>query len=98
PDPVNWDTLRAGATTPLQDLAAKMLGRDTPTRGSDSADYVEADYSEVFLAAVIVLALLFMALPAVNLINLNVGRIMERAPEIGLRKAAGAPTRVLVGQ
>jgi hypothetical protein len=31
--------------------------------------------------------LLFMALPALNLINLNVGRIMERSSEIGVRKA-----------
>jgi putative ABC transport system permease protein len=41
---------------------------------------------------------LFMLLPAVNLINLNTSRIMERASEIGVRKAFGASSRTLVGQ
>ncbi len=93
PDPVNYDTLRAPATTPLQDLAALALGRNDLRR-----DDWHSDPSALFVAALIVVALLFMALPAVNMVNLNVGRIMERAPEIGLRKAAGAPARVLVGQ
>lgn len=43
-------------------------------------------------------ALLFLALPTVNLINLNISRIMERSSEIGVRKAFGAPARTLVGQ
>ena len=44
------------------------------------------------------LALLFMLLPAVNLVNLNLSRILERASEIGVRKAFGASSRTLVGQ
>jgi len=39
-----------------------------------------------------------MVLPAINLVNLNVSRIMERASEIGVRKAFGAPRRSLVAQ
>ena len=50
------------------------------------------------LASIVVLMLLFMALPALNLINLNVGRIMERGSEIGVRKAFGATSRQLVAQ
>jgi putative ABC transport system permease protein len=42
--------------------------------------------------------LLFMLLPALNLVNLNMGRIMERSSEIGVRKAFGATTRQLAGQ
>ena len=42
--------------------------------------------------------LLFMLLPTVNLVNINISRIMERASEIGVRKAFGAPARTLVGQ
>ena len=45
-----------------------------------------------------VAALLFMLLPTVNLVNLNTSRIMERASEIGVRKAFGASSRTLVGQ
>jgi putative ABC transport system permease protein len=44
------------------------------------------------------LAVLFMVLPAINLVNLNVSRIMERASEIGVRRAFGAPTATLIGQ
>ncbi|MFD2515334.1 ABC transporter permease [Pontibacter locisalis] len=42
--------------------------------------------------------LLFMLLPTVNLININISRIIERASEIGVRKAFGASSSTLVGQ
>jgi putative ABC transport system permease protein len=42
--------------------------------------------------------LLLALLPAVNLVNLNVSRILERSSEIGVRKAFGASSRTLVGQ
>lgn len=45
-----------------------------------------------------VMALLFMVLPAMNLVNLNLSRILERAPEVGLRKAYGASRGQLVRQ
>ena len=50
---------------------------------------------ELFLALA---AALFMLLPTVNLVNLNISRIMERASEIGVRKAFGASSMTLVGQ
>lgn len=43
-------------------------------------------------------ALLLALLPMVNLVNLNISRIMERGSEIGVRKAFGASSRSLVGQ
>ncbi len=43
-------------------------------------------------------AFLFMLLPAINLININVSRMIERASEIGVRKSFGASSRALVGQ
>jgi putative ABC transport system permease protein len=58
----------------------------------------DANGSRVFYSVVFLFALLFMSLPAINLVNLNVSRIMERASEIGIRKAFGAPVRTLVGQ
>lgn len=51
-----------------------------------------------FTVMALVAALLFMLLPTINLININVSRIMERASEIGVRKAFGASSLTLVGQ
>ena len=42
--------------------------------------------------------LLFMALPSLNLVNLNLSRILERVSEIGVRKSFGASSRALVAQ
>jgi putative ABC transport system permease protein len=42
--------------------------------------------------------ILFMLLPTINLININVSRIIERASEIGVRKSFGASSLTLVGQ
>jgi len=46
----------------------------------------------------VLVGLLFMALPALNLITINLSRILERSSEIGVRKAFGAPRRSLVSQ
>lgn len=51
-----------------------------------------------FFALMSSFAILFMLLPAINLININISRIMERASEIGVRKSFGASSRMLVGQ
>ncbi len=42
--------------------------------------------------------LLFMLLPTLNLVNVNITRIMERSSEIGVRKAFGASSKTLVYQ
>lgn len=42
--------------------------------------------------------LIFMLLPALNLVNLNTGRMLERSTEIGVRKAFGASRQQLIGQ
>jgi putative ABC transport system permease protein len=39
-----------------------------------------------------------MSLPAINLVNINLSRILERSGEIGVRKAFGASRSALVGQ
>ena len=44
------------------------------------------------------LGLLFMLLPVVSLVNINSTRILERASEIGVRKAFGGSSLTLVGQ
>ena len=60
-------------------------------------DPEEAPVRRLFVAAA-VLTLLFMLLPAVNLMNITLSRIVERSEEIGVRKAFGASSWHLVGQ
>lgn len=43
-------------------------------------------------------AVMFMSLPAINLVNINISRILERSSEIGIRKAFGASAWTLVAQ
>jgi putative ABC transport system permease protein len=51
-----------------------------------------------FLRRLLLIGLLFMLLPALNLVNINVSRTLERSGEIGVRKAFGATASRLVGQ
>lgn len=51
-----------------------------------------------FARAMLGLGFLFLLLPALNLVNINVSRTLERASEIGVRKAFGATAGRLVGQ
>ncbi|MCG3118124.1 MAG: hypothetical protein ALAOOOJD_00263 [bacterium] len=67
-------------------------------RGLFTQDRIAGDYSAPLFILLLVLMLLFMLLPTINLININVSRIMERAAEIGVRKAFGASSWRLVGQ
>jgi putative ABC transport system permease protein len=88
PDPELFDTLESGAFTRFE-LAARSFFSvrefdRSPTRRM------------VLVCGLGVL--LFMLLPALNLINLNLSRILERSSEIGVRKAFGASSWVLVGQ
>jgi putative ABC transport system permease protein len=86
-DRKNYDEIRSSASTFFEYMANQIFG-----------DGVEGGSSTQLLAVMIILMALFMVLPAVNLINLNEGRIMERASEIGVRKAFGASSRTLAGQ
>jgi putative ABC transport system permease protein len=52
----------------------------------------------IFFSVIAFIMLMLMGLPAINLVNVNVSRIMERASEIGIRKAFGAPVRTLMWQ
>lgn len=48
--------------------------------------------------AISLFALFVMLLPTLNLVNVNITRIMERSSEIGVRKAFGASSKTLVYQ
>ncbi len=45
-----------------------------------------------------IFVLLFLLLPTINLVNINITRILERSSEIGVRKAFGASSKTLVYQ
>ena len=51
-----------------------------------------------FITIMLLFVLLFMLLPTLNLVNINISRIMERSSEIGVRKAFGASSGTLVYQ
>lgn len=86
-EPDRYKTMSGSPRTRLEDIAADALGTNdaVPQTG-------------LFIGALVLLALLFMLLPAINLVNMNISRIFERVPEIGVRKAFGASTGHLVGQ
>ncbi len=67
-------------------------------RSSVDGRQVVADYLQRRVLTLGGYMLLFMLLPALHLVNLNIGRIEERASEIGVRKSFGASARTLVGQ
>ena len=71
---------------------------EAAARGIFANDRDAGDYSKTLFALLMLLMLLFMLLPTINLININMSRIMERAAEIGVRKAFGASSLRLVAQ
>lgn len=83
----------AGADTKFERSAQQLFGMS-----SDDEEYGSQNKIQKILTIMILAALGFMALPAINLVNINVSRIMERASEIGVRKAFGASSSTLVGQ
>ncbi len=58
----------------------------------------ENTHTRAMLLVLFLLMVLFMLLPTINLVNINVSRIVERASEIGVRKSFGASSMTLVGQ
>jgi putative ABC transport system permease protein len=78
------------ADTLLAALTRQIIG------GGDLSN--TSDRMVLFYIIVTGLGLLFMMLPTLNLVNINLSRIMERSSEIGVRKAFGATGRALMGQ
>lgn len=87
-DPNQWTQGFMWADSKLDFFARGMFGNSqVPDSGAGK-----------LLIIIAVMMLLFMLLPALNLVNLNTGRILERSSEIGVRKAFGASSRTLVVQ
>ncbi len=86
-DPKQFKKVNAGADTLFEEVSRDMLANNN-----------EASYPGKLRLLMAGLAVLFMTLPAVNLVNINLSRVLERSSEIGVRKAFGASSRDLVGQ
>jgi len=86
-EPHEFDIVHLWADSKL-DLVARTL---TGSRDIDSG-------SGKVVAIIAAVMVVFMLLPALNLVNLNMGRIMERSTEIGVRKAFGASNGQLAMQ
>jgi putative ABC transport system permease protein len=87
-DPTKWKRALFWADSKLDLFARLTIG---------AADQ-EDSKAGTLLALLIGAMLVFMLLPALNLVNLNSGRILERSSEIGVRKAFGATSGQLVAQ
>lgn len=85
--PPRFDRIRAVPESYFASFARALLG-----------DYDTPDPGGRLLSILLFAAALFMLLPAVNLVNLNVSRALERASEIGVRRAFGASARDLLLQ
>ena len=86
PDPNNWDKFYSFADSVLEVLTRQILG-----------DVNDSGLAKLY-TMLLLITFLFMLMPTINLVNLNVSRIMERSSEIGVRKAFGASSRTLIGQ
>jgi putative ABC transport system permease protein len=87
PEPDKFEHLYGGADTYFEAVAREMFSENDQHASTGR-----------LLALIVGAMLAFMLLPAINLVNLNLSRILERASEIGVRKAFGASSRALVLQ
>jgi putative ABC transport system permease protein len=79
PNPDEYNVLELNANTFHETYAKRLLYDEDASKSLKKIFWV-----------LISLLLLFVLLPTLNLINLNISRIMERSSEIGVRKAFGA--------
>lgn len=95
-----FDEMVSGIDIPKSEELTVLNTYTDTYLGTITRHMFQSDKSEVglFYGLLIGAMLLFMLLPALNLMNLNSSRIMERASEIGVRKAFGATSSVLTVQ
>lgn len=87
-DPKMFNRVVAGLDTTFESAARNIIGNK-----------MKAGRQVIILRVVLLIAaLLFITLPTLNLVSINLSRIMERASEIGVRKAFGASSRTLIAQ
>jgi len=86
PNPDEWSNVASFADSYLEVFTRNLL------RGEENT------HIGLFILIIVVLILLFMSFPALNLVNINITRILERASEIGIRRSYGASVKTLLMQ
>ncbi|WP_432714897.1 ABC transporter permease [Pedobacter sp.] len=82
----DYDVLYVPAFTMLEAFSRLLFGN------------VRESGIEKMVITVSLFIFVFLLLPTINLVNINITRIMERSSEIGVRKAFGASSKTLVYQ
>jgi len=85
-DDPRFPEVRAGLDTTFEAVARLIVGNNVDR------------CAQILRTILIGAAILFMTLPALNLVTINLSRILERSSEIGVRKAFGAPRSSLMTQ
>ncbi|MFN2442584.1 MAG: ABC transporter permease, partial [Thermoanaerobaculia bacterium] len=91
PDTGEFDRRNTALETPFEALASQLPSGELGERLGIAPPLL-------LRGMLALMAILFMVLPAMNLVNLNLSRILERASEVGVRKAYGASKLQLVTQ
>ncbi|MFK7810214.1 MAG: ABC transporter permease [Saprospiraceae bacterium] len=87
PNPDDYNKMSVKTFSDLEDYAKNIYYKEDPKES-------------IFILkwTLIGLLTLFVLLPTLNLINLNISRIMERSAEIGVRKSFGATSKDILYQ
>jgi putative ABC transport system permease protein len=97
PIPPAWFT--AGGTMQVHSWALTKIGMYLQlASGRTDQSPEQSGIGAIVLSALGIAALVFMLLPVMNLVNINISRILERTSEIGVRKSFGASSAQLVRQ
>jgi len=91
PLPDMFSEAYSSTLTPLELVAEIFLFAGTGT-------LFDEGHSGTIVMILTIVVILFLILPVINIVNINLCRMSERASEIGVRKAFGASSLVLIGQ
>jgi putative ABC transport system permease protein len=86
PKPKDYDEIYSHADTFFTSMTRRIAGDGTNNGFA------------IVVTVISVFVFLFLLLPTINLVNINITRILERSSEIGVRKAFGASSKTLVYQ
>jgi putative ABC transport system permease protein len=97
PVPPAW--FSAGGTVQVYSYALSKIGMYLQLiSGNVDQTPEQSDIGTLVVSGLGIAMLLFMLLPIMNLLNINVSRILDRSSEIGVRKSFGATSGHLVRQ